>query len=131
MISEYEIIELHDVKNFLGLHMGPPSESMKKETKEKMIQYFSDEDFSGEYVDFSGNFEYKLVKNKHFNKVVTYGHLVTATIDFKEDIEKDRCADYCFLYLLFTYYPTLGEKLEEVIDKILNEKTYKTLPAYY
>ena len=65
--------------------------------------------------------------------VVTYGSIVFAVIDFERDPDTERDADWAVINIMFNYYPSLGETIEEAIDKKLKEKegSYETYPAYY
>lgn len=130
---KYKISELHMSQNFQGLYIGTPRPEDKERAKTEILSKleYLHPDMTA-YEDWTEDFPYKnLDDDPQFKNVVTYGNIVFAVIEFKDDPDKERNADWALVNIMFNYYPSLGEKLEEAIDKKLKEKTYNTQSCYY
>lgn len=128
---KYTITDLAMSKNFQGLYAGSPRPEAKQRMKDimlKRIEHLHPDIES--YDDFTGDFERKLIKMGKA-EVSTYGNIVLAIVDFKEDPDKERDADWANANILFIYYPNHGETLNSKLDKILKEEEYTTYGCWF
>jgi hypothetical protein len=124
---KYRISDLIMSQNFQGLYAGSPMPEDKEIAKTRILDKVGDmHPDNSSFEDWTDDFW-----PMRCGLFDTYGNLVLAEIDFDEDLDKERNADWCNVNIMFIYYPKLGETIEEKIEKLLKEKTYKTHACYY